>query len=218
MGDDDERLSESVAKVKEESMEFLFVFCVERARRFVCQDDGRVVDECPCHSDTLFLTAREFGRFVVGTVAEVKVFEQFLGSLAGLLLAGASNESWDADVFKCRKFRQELMELEYETEVLVAKTSHFLVFQLGGVDTIDTHRTCVGGVEGAHDLEEGGFTRSRWTDNADHLAFADVKVDAFEHLKGAERFGNVVELYHCCIMGLLEFTWLQWWEVVPPCA
>jgi hypothetical protein len=52
-------------------------------------------------------------------------------------------------------------------------------------------------------VKERGLARSRWTYDADHLALANLEVDAFEHLKGAEGFSDVVELYHCSLMGLM---------------
>ncbi len=89
------------------------------------------------------------------------------------------------------------MELEDESEAQVAELGQFLVFQLGDFYSIDNDGSCVGGIEGAHDLQEGGFARSRWSYDADHLAFVDVEVNAFEHLQRAEGFGDVGELYHC---------------------
>ena len=196
VGDDDEGLSELVAQVKEELVQFFLVLGVEGTGWFVGKDDGGVVDECPRYSHTLFFSSREFGGFVVDAVAEVEVVEQFLGTHFGLLFVFASDESRDADVFECGKLGQELVELEDETEMLVAKSGDVLVFQSCHVDAIDDDGAAVGCIEGTHDLEKGSLTRSRGTDDADHLALADVEVNAFEHLEGAEGFGDVVKLYH----------------------
>ncbi len=129
-------------------------------------------------------------------VAEVEVVEQFFGTRFSLLLVLTSDEGRDADVFECGKLGQELVELEDKAEVLVAKSGDILVFQSCHVDAIDDDGATVGRVEGAHDLEEGGLTCSRRTDDADHLPLANVEVNAFKHLEGAEGLGDVVELYH----------------------
>ncbi len=95
------------------------------------------------------------------------------------------------------------MELEDEAQVLVAESSDVLVFLVGDIDAIDVNGTCVGSIEGAHDLQERGLARSRWADDTHDLSLVDVEVDTFKHLQGAEGFGDVVESYH---FSLLHFT------------
>ena len=71
VGDDDKGLSELIAQVKEQLMQFCLVLRVERAGRFVSEDDGRVVYQGACHGDALFLTTREFVGLVGGAVREL---------------------------------------------------------------------------------------------------------------------------------------------------
>ena len=160
VGDDDEGLPKLITQVKEELVQFLLVLGIEGARGFVGKDDGGVVDECPCHSHTLFLATREFGGLMLDAVAEVQIVEQFLGAHLCLLFALASDEGWNADVLQRRELRQELVELEDEAEVLVAEMSKFLVFETGHIDAVNANGASVRGVEGAHNLKERGLACS----------------------------------------------------------
>ena len=58
-------------------------------------------------------------------VAEVHESEQFLGAPFGFFVAFSGDERGNHNVFKCRKFGQQLMELEHETDVLVAEIAEF---------------------------------------------------------------------------------------------
>jgi hypothetical protein len=86
-------------------------------------------------------------------------------------------------MFSSRELRQQLVELEDESDVLVAKIGERFLREGGGVDGINTYRTRVGLVERADDLQERGLSCSRWADDADHLTLVNVEGYAFEHLE-----------------------------------
>ena len=103
VGDDDEGLAELVAEVKEKLVEFSLVFGVERAGRFVGQDDGGTVDEGAGHGDTLLFTTGEFVGLMGGTVCQSHEVEQFLGALFGAFLGESCDISWNHDVLNRRE-------------------------------------------------------------------------------------------------------------------
>ena len=119
---------------------------------------------------------------MTGAVAETHEFEQFLGPLLGFAVTLSGNEGGNHDVFECRELRQELVELEDETDVAVAEVGEFFVAECRDVGVVDDHRTAVGLVERADNLQEGGLAGSRGAYDTDHLALADVERDALEHL------------------------------------
>ena len=61
--DDHECLVHLVAQVEEELVQFFLVFGIQASRRFVCKDDGRVVDKGAGNGYALFLSPRQFVRF-----------------------------------------------------------------------------------------------------------------------------------------------------------
>ena len=92
--------------------------------------------------------------------AEVEVVEQLFGTRLCLFLVLAGDEGWNADILQRRELRQELMELEDKAEVLVTELSQVFVLESGHINPVDKDGASVGGVEGAHDLQEGGFACS----------------------------------------------------------
>ena len=88
------------------------------------------------------------------------------------------------------------MELEDETEMLVAEIAQFLGGEPAHINAIDDDISCVRLIEGSDDLEQRGFAGSTGTDNAYHLALVDVQVDALKYLQRAEAFGYAFDIYH----------------------
>lgn len=60
----------------------------------------------------------------------------------------------------------------------------------------------VGLIEGAHDLQQGGFAGSAGTDDADYFVGHDVEVDAFEHFEAVEGFAYIAYRYNGLYGGL----------------
>ena len=83
------------------------------------------------------------------------------------------------------------MELENESQVLIAETCHFLLTQLGDIGVANKNGTRIGGVERSHNLEESGLSCTTWSYDTHHFAFFNLQVDAFQHLQGAKALGDI---------------------------
>ncbi len=196
VGHDDKGLSELIAQIEEELVEFFLVFRVKGARGFVGKDDSRVIDEGTGYGYTLFLTPREFVGLMSGAFSKSHEIKQFLGSLLGLSVRQTSNIGGNHDVLDSCKLREQLVELEHEAQMLVAEIGQFLGLQVGDVDAVNLNGTSVRPVKRADDLKQGGLARSRGTYNTDHLALVDMEVDAFQYLQRAEALGDIFNIYH----------------------
>ena len=177
-------------------MEFLAVAGVERARRLIGQNDVRLVHQRARHGHTLLFATRKRRRFVVGASAEVEVLEQFEGACLGRRARCSGDEGGYHHVFEGGKFRKQLVELEYETNVPIAKLRERTFGETGDVGADHLNRSFIGAIERAHDLEEGGFARTRGADNAHDFALVDGQIDAFEHMKIAKGLVDIVKVYH----------------------
>lgn len=60
---------------------------IERARRLVGKDDGRLIDECPSNGHALLLTARELRRGVMNPVGKAHLRKRAPGALKPVALA-----------------------------------------------------------------------------------------------------------------------------------
>ena len=127
---------------------------------------------------------------------EVEVRQEFLGAGLGFGFWRAGNERGDADILHRVKFGQQVVELKYKSNLLVAKLRQLVACQLVGVDAVDDDLARVGFEERAGYLQKGSLARAARAYDGDHLRIVDVEVDAFQHLEVAERFGYVFELYH----------------------
>ena len=197
-------LSQFVAQVEEELVQLGLVFRVEAARRLIGQDHVGLIHQRSRHGHPLFLATRELRRLVCGAVAKAHKGEQLLCALFALVAVFAPDESGNHDVFQSRELGQKLMELENETDVLVAEIAQFACRERPGIDAVDDHRPAVGLVERTDNLEQGGLSGPRRSHDRDHLALVDMQVDAFQHLQWPKRFGNVLDVYHCWMFFALK--------------
>lgn len=196
MRDNDEGLTQLVAQVEEEPVQFLFVLAVETARGLVGQNHFGLVDECACHGDALFLSSREFSGLVRGPVGQAHDAEQFVGPLFGLGGRGGSDVGRDEDVFQGGELGKQLVKLKDESDVPASECGQFFFFQQAQFGVVVAYASAVRPVEGAHDLQERGFPGSAWPDDADDFSVVDFQIDSFEHLQGAKTFGDSFQSDH----------------------
>lgn len=137
MGDDDECLAVFFAEGEEETLQFFGVVRVEVTGRFVGKDYRGTVDECASDGHTLFLSTRHFGWLMVGTMREGEEVEEFECESVCFVTVLAADECGKHDVLESGELGQELMELEDETDVLVAEIGECLLVERVDVDTIN---------------------------------------------------------------------------------
>ena len=180
--DDDEGLAELAPKVEEEAVELVFAVRVEASGGLVGLDNAGPVDEGAGYGDTLLFASGELGRLVGDAVGEAEEVEQFASLTFGLRGGIVGDECGDHDVLKCGELWQEAVELEDESDVLVAKGGHASFAEGEGVDAVDADGAGVGSVECADDLQQGGLAGSAGPDDGDNLVVLHFYVDAFEDL------------------------------------
>ena len=88
------------------------------------------------------------------------------------------------------------MELEDETEMLVAEIAQFLGAEAAYIDAINHDAATIRLVEGTDNLEECSLAGTTRTDDTYHLALVNMQVDALKHLQGAEALGYTFYIYH----------------------
>ena len=196
VGHDDESLSHLLAQFKEEAVELLLVAAVQASRGFVGQHDVGLVHQGACHGHPLLLAARELCRLVPGAVGQSHEAEQFLGAALHLAVAAPGDVARDHHVLEGGKFRQQLMKLKNEAQVLAAEARERVAAQGEDIGPGNFHPSGIGAVEGAHDLQQRGLAGTTGSDNADHFLAADCQVDAFEDFQRAERFADVLKGNH----------------------
>ena len=75
------------------------------------------------------------------------------------------------------------MELEDETEMLVAEIAQFLGAEAAHIHTIHLYAAAIWLVEGTDNLEKGSLSGTTRTDDTDYFALVNMQVDALEYLQ-----------------------------------
>ena len=117
------------------------------------------------------------------SVVELHEGEQFLCPSACFLFRLFGDECRYHHVFESGKFRQQLMELEDKSYLLVSEVGEFVIRQGVCLNSVDDHLSRVRLVECSDNLQQGGFPGSAWSDDTDDFSFPNVQVDAFKHLE-----------------------------------
>ena len=126
--------------------------------------------------------------------------QELFGAVVALLAADALVVERQRDVFRGVLERQQVEGLEHEAQELVAQARGFGLPQIADRVTRQHVAAAVIAVENAEDVQQRGFAGAGRAHDGHQLAFADVQVDALEHvqglLAGAVILVDVVQLDH----------------------
>ena len=100
----------------------------------------------------------------------------------GRSLAFAIGQLWQHDVFACRKFGQQVVELIDKTDFVTAHGSAFSVRQCGHIATRNRDRACVGRIKQPRYMQQRRFARPRGGNEGHDLAPFHRKTDTMQHV------------------------------------
>jgi len=119
VGNNDEGDTFCAVEGEEELKEAVARGSVEVAGRLVSEHKSRILHEGPRNGYPLLFTAGKFTRPVNQTGGKSEIAEKSAGLLLGRLIAFSADQAGQHDVFESVEFRQQVVELEYETNALV---------------------------------------------------------------------------------------------------
>src|SRR5215470_16179711 len=172
---------------------------VEVTRRFVGQQDWGVHRQRARDRDALPLTAGQFFRQMRKPIAELHQRQQLARARVDLAARPPAQVKRQADVFQARQRRQQVEELENETDLVASHLRQLVVMQAGERLAVDQHIAGGGTVEATHQVEECRFAGSRLTDDRYHLAARDRQRDLVERGDAPlalKALGGAIELNH----------------------
>src|SRR5580704_1653809 len=102
-------------------MQFLRMGRIQVARRLICKNDIGLVDQSPGHRHPLLLPTRQRTGLVVYPVPNAKHSQQIERPLLHFPLSPTRDPPRDTDILQCAELRQQVMELEYKTDMTVAE-------------------------------------------------------------------------------------------------
>ncbi|MHC3912266.1 hypothetical protein ACMZ4X_05538 [Achromobacter marplatensis] len=143
---------------------------VQRAQRFVHQDDGRAVDHATRQRDALLLAAGEFARQTRGDVRQAHHFQRFVGAAAGLGGRHLAHLQGERDVLLDAHVRKQRIVLEHHADI------PFVWRAVGDIGAVDQHAALVGLRQAGDQAQQGGFAGPGRTQQGQELAASDVQV------------------------------------------
>ena len=180
--------------------------------------EGRFVNERPSDGDSLALAAGHMARRMREPMSETHPFQRLGRAFAPLPDTNSLIDETVGDVVDGRHAVEEEELLEHETDSSGAYAGDLLVAQRRRVVPVDGHDALGGPVEGAHDVEQRGFSAPRGSDHGDQFAVVDpnrhivegpyrretrVLLDDVAHL---ERRGATHDGTTTCVPGWMPVT------------
>src|SRR5690606_12785795 len=144
------------------------------------------------------------------SVCNMKVFKKSVCFFEALLFITARNACRQQHIFQRCKLGQELVELEYKTDILIPETRKFAVIH---VDIRLTVQSDLGSIfiwrrrhiECSKDLEQSRFSGTGLAHNRYNLSFFYMDIDSLQNFQVAVGFMNIF----CSDHGL-KSTYIFW--------
>src|SRR6476661_7004275 len=110
---------------------------IEISGGFIGEQDWRINRQGSRNGDALAFTTREFFRQVIHSVTELDEFQQFLRAIFNLLSRPVPQVQRKRDVFDAVEGREQIEELENETDLVATDASEFVVGKLAEALALD---------------------------------------------------------------------------------
>ena len=194
VGDHDDRRFELGVRPLQQVPDYLRGVFVQVPRRFVGEDEDRVVGQRARHRDPLLLSAGEFGGVFPRLMDQFDVPEEFLDLRAADVFGVARDDEREHDVLFDRPLFDQFVVLEDDSDVAAQKV------ELGGADAVHFHpaddELSGAGLDGAVErFEERRFAASAGPGDEDEASRIDAERrlgdDGFKIFVGKGKvFGN----------------------------
>jgi len=152
---------------------------------FVGQKQGRFQHQGPGQGNPLLLAAGELARTMIKPMGQANPVKQVSGAMTYSLFRLATDPAGHHDIFQGGKFRQKMVKLKDKTDVMVTMAGQLLFRQAEQGLACKEKLALVRRIQGAEDLQQGGFSGSGCADYGAHLTWAGIQINAAQHLHPA---------------------------------
>ncbi|MCY1410087.1 hypothetical protein D9M71_254500 [compost metagenome] len=180
VGDQDQRVALG-GQLVEQRHHLLAAAAVQRAGRFVGEDDAAAVHQRAGDGNPLLLAAGKLVRAIVQAFAEPQALQQFSGAHGAFFGRPAGVEGRHFDVLPRAAGGNQVVTLEDETERLAAQPGQLVAVHIRHVDTGEAVAAGAGAVEAAEQVHQGRFAGTGRADDGDKLAGLDAQRHAMQH-------------------------------------
>ena len=161
---------------------------IKISRRFVRQNDGRVVDERTRNRHTLLLSAGKLVRIRLHLIQQTDFAQHFRRTRQTLLLRHARVTQRERHVFRHGVGGKEVEGLEDIPEGLEAQAGFCLVGEVANVLTVEGIVSFGQIIEQTDDVEQRRLAAAGFAGDGDKFALLNVQADAGQRVDGAFAF------------------------------
>jgi hypothetical protein len=154
---------------------------VEVAGGLVGQEQRGGLDQRPGQRRPLPLAAGEFGRPILQPLAQAHAIQQHPRPVERRRRGGAGGHGGQQHVFQHGALRQQVMLLEDEADLPIAKGGQLRLGQLERVQAVERHPPAAGRLQGAQHAQQGALAGAAGADNRQVLPALHGQRDIAEH-------------------------------------
>ena len=154
---------------------------VKVAGRLIGQKKARPVGQRPAEGDALLFTPRQRGGAMIGPCGDADLPQQFARPRLGLGPPDTRRELRQHDIFQCREFRQEVVELIDEPDLGPPERRAVAIGQSGRLTPGNQDLPRIRAVKKPRDMQKRGLPRTRWRHEAYDLPRCQHKVKRVQH-------------------------------------
>ena len=179
VGDQDEGGATAGVEFEQQVADVLAGGMVERAGRFVGEQDARAGDEGTCQRHALLLATGQLARVVAGAMGQADLGQHLVHPCA-VLASGQFQRQ--GDVLGGSQRRQQVEALEHEADLARAQLGPSFLIQLAQVLARQRDVATAGQVQSGQQAEQGGLAGPRGTDDGHTGTFMDGQGDVVQYV------------------------------------
>ena len=153
-------------------------FAVQRAGRFIRQQDIRVVHQCPGNCHPLHLAAAHLVGAFLQLVSQSDPLQHFRRAPPPFLPAHAGKRQRQFHVGQHCLVRNQVVALEYKSDRMIPVYIPVLFPELFRAPAVDQQIARRIPVQSADDIQQGGLPASGRTENGSKLTFPEFQIDS----------------------------------------
>ena len=155
---------------------------VQRPRRFIRQQDIRVVHQGAGNGDALHLAAGHLVRFLLKLIPEADFAQRLLRPAAALGMRNARDCQRQLHIRQNRLVGDQVIGLKDKADGVVAIGVPVGVRELSGGASVDDQVSRAEAVQAADDVQQRGLAAAGVAQDRDKLALAEFKIDSLERV------------------------------------
>ena len=148
-------------KVLEQGQDLVAGPAIQRAGRFVGQDENRIIHHRARNDDALLLASGELIRPVMAAVGEADPVERLFGSTSSVSATSARVNKGQFDIFQRAGPRQKRRDLKDETDILAPDGRAYVFVQLYNFAPLQRIFAAVRSLQKAQEIHQGRLPRTR---------------------------------------------------------